>query len=109
MDRDTILFAVAVIGCLIGLYGWWTGQKKSTKEETHNADEVLRAMSENNIKINLKLDQLCATTNETRTDIKSMNSRITELDKEITVLQRDMKTAFNQIDDLKRGAYNHES
>lgn len=52
------------------------------------------------IKMNVKLDQICATTNETRSDIKSMNTKIVEQDKRLTIVERDVKTAFRKIDEL---------
>ena len=44
---------------------------------------------------------MCATTNETRTDIKSLNKDIVELDKRMSVIERDVKTAFMRIDELR--------
>lgn len=49
----------------------------------------------------MKLDQVCSTTNETRSDIKSMNREIREMDTRVVALERDMKTAFNNIEELK--------
>lgn len=49
----------------------------------------------------MKLDSVCATTNETRSDIKSMTNKIYELDKEIGVVKTDLHTAFIRIDELK--------
>lgn len=54
------------------------------------------------IKMNVKLDQICATTNETRSDIKSMNTSIQEHDKRLTIVERDIKTAFKKIDDINK-------
>ena len=53
------------------------------------------------LKANLKLDQLCATTSETRTDIKSLNKDLNSLSGRVTVVERDLKTAFEKIDELK--------
>ena len=39
------------------------------------------ASVENRVKVNVKLDQICQTTNETRTDIKSIKSEIDEIKK----------------------------
>lgn len=61
----------------------------------------LEALKESLLKANIKLDQLCATTNETRADIKSLNSSITEMDKRLSVVENDLKTAFRRIDELR--------
>lgn len=58
-------------------------------------------IKESLLKANMKLDQVCATTNETRSDIKSLNKDIGDIDRRVTIVERDMKTAFNAIDELK--------
>lgn len=60
------------------------------------------AVREGLIKANIKLDQVCATTTETRTDIKSQAQQIYSLQTEIEVLKRDLKTAFSKIDEIER-------
>lgn len=50
---------------------------------------------------NIKLDQIGVTVNETRADIKAMHTQLQEQEKRITIVERDLKTAFNLIDDLK--------
>jgi len=68
---------------------------------SRNGKKDENAMFENFIKVNLKLDTLCQNITEIRSDIKSTANRVGELEKDIIALQRDMKTAFNQIDELK--------
>lgn len=58
-------------------------------------------IKESLLKANMKLDQVCATTNETRSDIKSLNKDIGDIDRRVTIVERDLKTAFNAIDELK--------
>ena len=57
------------------------------------------------IKLNLKSDNLCQNINELRVDTKSQLKEITERqqeqDKAIAIIQRDLKTAFNRIDEIK--------
>lgn len=86
MDKDTILYLIAIIGCVIGVFGYLKGNKKDIQND---AKEFM--------KVNLKLDQLCETTrtsnnkldkiNETISDIKSKQLehefRLRELEKKI--------------------------
>lgn len=53
------------------------------------------------IKANLKLDTVCATTNETRADIKALSNSIVAIDKRLSVVENDLKTAFLRIDELR--------
>lgn len=71
--------------------------KKDTAEQIKEREDIREGL----LKANMKLDQVCATTNETRTDIKSLNSQLTDVDKRVTVVERDLKTAFIRIDELR--------
>jgi len=59
------------------------------------------AIKESLIKANIKLDGICAVTNEMRNDIRMMDGNIRELDRRITIAERDLKTAFSRIDELR--------
>lgn len=52
-------------------------------------------------KANMKLDQVCSTTNETRADIKSLNRDLIEVEKRVVALERDSKTLFNEVGEIK--------
>lgn len=71
------------------------------RKEEREDESALLSIKEGLLKANLKLDSVCATTNETRTDIKSLNNDITTLDRRVTVVERDVKTVYSYIDDLK--------
>lgn len=98
----TVTFLIAVCGFLFTAYNFWTARKKEAVDATAQLEEIRTGL----IKVNMKLDQVCATTNETRSDIKAMNNQIQELDKELSIVKRDLKTAFNRIDELKEAHTN---
>ncbi len=68
------------------------------REDTEKFDSIEKSL----LKANIKLDTVCNTTTETRADIKSLNTDIKNMDTRVVVLERDMKTAFNAISELKR-------
>lgn len=74
---------------------------KERKEDIKQEDTKFTDIEKSLLKANLKLDQLCATTSETRTDIKSLNKDLNSLSGRVTVVERDLKTAFKKIDELK--------
>lgn len=79
---------------------------------THNTDKDDKterdALHEGILKANLKLDQVCVTTTDIKSDIKTLDKRINEFDKELAVVKRDVKTAFSRIDELKKGNTTNE-
>ena len=74
---------------------------KEQKEDIKQEDTKFTDIEKSLLKANLKLDQLCTTTSETRTDIKSLNKDLNSLSGRVTVVERDLKTAFEKIDELK--------
>jgi len=62
---------------------------------------MLEALKENLLKANIKPDKVCTTTNETRNDIKALNTALIEMDKRLSVVENDLKTAFMRIDELR--------
>lgn len=71
--------------------------KKDTSEDEHE----MASLREGIFKANMKLDQVCATTTETRADIKAMDKKLVEHGEKIAVLTRDLETAFMRIDELR--------
>jgi peptidoglycan hydrolase CwlO-like protein len=74
---------------------------RDRKKDAQEDDATLNSIKEGLLKANMKLDQVCATTNETRSDIKSLNNDVTALDRRVTIIERDLKTAYGIIDELK--------
>jgi len=98
----TITFLIAVVGFLFTVYNFYSSRKKEALESNQRLEEIRESL----LKCNMKLDTVCATTNETRSDIKAMNNQIQELDKELSMVKRDLKTAFSRIDELKEAQGN---
>lgn len=87
MDFALIFSGIScLVACMTFLYARYR-DKDSSKE--------------NNIKMNLKLDQLCNNTSQILIKQERHGERIQELERQYAVMERDLKTAFNQIDELK--------
>ena len=91
-----IPWSISLISLIILIITFFRNGNKEQKEDTKFTD-----IEKSLLKANLKLDQLCATTSETRTDIKSLNKDLNSLSGRVTVVERDLKTAFEKIDELK--------
>lgn len=99
MNITSIISICIACGSLIFVaINYGTGRHDKTDSET---EEIKTSL----IKCNMKLDQLCATTNAIQTDIKAMQSRMNDVERTVSVMQRDLQTAFIRIDELKRGDY----
>lgn len=105
--REIISWVISVILFVTTIITFIKTGRKERKaeyiEEDAKIDEIKTAL----LKANMKLDTVCATTNETRTDIKAMNEYIHGVEKRVSVLENDLKAVWIRIDELK-GLVHHE-
>ena len=97
MDKMTNIIPWVISGCML-LFTILTYVRKGNKDKTLNIKEEDSKFDDINIsllKANVKLDQVCATTNETRSDVKALNKDIVNLDRRVSIIE-------NEIDSLKK-------
>jgi capsule polysaccharide export protein KpsE/RkpR len=98
---NLIPWSISIIALVFTAVTFYRNGRKDIRNDAKNESSQFEGIREGLIKANIKLDQVCAVTNETRTDIKSLNKDIVELDKRMSVIERDVKTAFMRIDELR--------
>ena len=96
-----IPWTISFASLIILIITFFKNGNKEQKEDIKQEDTKFTDIEKSLLKANLKLDQLCTTTSETRTDIKSLNKDLNSLSGRVTVVERDLKTAFEKIDELK--------
>lgn len=94
-------WSLTLISLIIAYKSMLHNFQKDDRESLKEDDLKFDGIKEGLLKANLKLDQVCTTTSETRTDIKSLNADLKAMDKRMTIVERDLKTAFNMIEELK--------
>ena len=103
-----VSWAVPLVSLVIVIVTFIKTGRKERKaeyvEEDAKIDEIKTAL----LKANMKLDTVCATTNETRTDIKAMNEYIHGVEKRVSVIENDLKTVWIRIDELKEQVNHHD-
>ena len=97
ISANIIPWGISAIALLITILSF----ARSGKQGVQADEQRLEGIRESVLKANMKLDQVCATTNETRSDIKALNKDIQSLDIRISVVERDLKTAFAKIDEMR--------
>lgn len=99
----TAVVAVIISGvvCILNLISFIITRKKDTKQIVTEDVLKIEGIKESLLKVNMKLDQVCATTVETRTDIKAMGSQLQEMDKRITIIENETQTVWRRIDELR--------
>lgn len=74
---------------------------KDTRKQSEEDNSKIEQINQSLIKANMKLDQTCQQLSELRLDVRNLSSSINEIDRRVTILERDVKTAFNRIDEIK--------
>lgn len=98
------IIALVVSGCmfLIALATFIINGVRNGKNDIKTDEARLNDINQSLLKVNMKLDQVCTTTSEIRTDIKTIQNRQLEHTEQITVLQERINTAFLRIDELRK-------
>lgn len=98
---DLIPWFISAMSLLFVILTYVRNGNKDKKTEDKEDNLVMNGIRESLLKVNMKLDQVCSTTNETRTDIKSLNKDMKDMDVRLVIVERDLKNAFHQIDEMK--------
>ena len=100
---EVIPWTISAVSLLFVILTYVRNGNKDKRSETKEDDALMHGIKESLLKVDLKLDQVWSTTNETRTDIKSLNKDMQNMSVRVSVLERDLKTAFSLIEELKHG------
>lgn len=84
---DIIPWLISLAMFIVSLTTLVRNTEHERKREEREEESTLTSIKEGLLKANMKLDQVCATTNETRSDIKSVKNDITELDRRVVALE----------------------
>lgn len=86
-QTETILLIIAIIGCLIGVIGFFSGKEKTTKEEVKEESEWRGS-------VNGKLDSILGLTNR----VDDLEDTVQEHELKISKLQDKADRAHERLD-----------
>ena len=98
---NLIPWGIALVSLIIAILTFSRNGKKDMKNEYVEESQKIESIKESLLKANLKLDQVCATTAETRADIKAMKDDMSKMEKRVTILEENVKAVWVRIDELK--------
>lgn len=81
---------IAVIGCIVGLAGWLRNHDTDTTKETTNMTTVI-----------VKLENIRSGIAELKADVKRTAEDLKSIDRRLTLVERSVKQAHDQIKELK--------
>ena len=74
---------------------------RNSKKDTVASENRLNEINQSLLKVNLKLDQVCTTTSDIRTDVKTMQAKQIEHTEQIAKMEQNISTCFFRIDELR--------
>lgn len=92
---------ISAICMVFAALTYFRAGKKDNREEIRKEEMKMYGIKEGLLKANMKLDTVCATTNETRSDIKSMTKDLIAMDRRVTAMEQKMDTMSEDIEELK--------
>ena len=84
---NLIPWSISLISLIIVIVTFVKNGKKDIKQEYAEDANKIDGIKESLLKANIKLDQVCAITNATRSDIKVMNENLNTVEKRVSVLE----------------------
>ena len=100
--QQYIPWMISGLSLLVAFLSFLRGGRKDAKAEIQQDMAQMAGIKESLLKANMKLDQVCSTTTETRSDIKSQARDLQALSIRLATVERDLKTAFNYIDEIRK-------
>ncbi len=92
---------ISLLALVLSTINAYRNSHRDNKKDTEEMDARFEGLKERLIKVDTKLDQVGRDTAETRADIKSLSKDIANMDRRVSLLERELQTAFIQIDELK--------
>ena len=74
---------------------------RNSKKDTVASENRLNEINQSLLKVNLKLDQVCTTTSDIKSEIRTMQTKQIEHTEQIARLEQSVATAFLRIDELR--------
>ena len=96
---NLIPWGISLISVIVAILTFARNGKKDTKEELQKEESKFDGIKEGLLKANMKLDTVCATTNETRSDIKSLTKDLISMDRRLTIVEKDVADLKGKVGD----------
>ena len=96
-----IPWTMTFIALIVSILTFARNGRRDSMRDRQEQNMKLEALKESLLTANIKLDQVCQVTTETRSDTKALNNSMAEMDKRLSVVENDLKTAFMRIDELR--------
>ena len=94
--KEYIPWLISALMLLFSVLTYIRNRSKDMERSRSENERHFSGIQESILKANMKLDQVCTVTNDTRTDIKSMNKDLQKLQFRMTQAEKDIEYLKSQ-------------
>ena len=103
--KDYIPWLISIAMLIVSMITLSRNGRKERKAEYVEESTKIHEIEQSLIRVDEKLRQLCDLMRETKDDVKKTNSGLQDIDKRLTKVEADLKTAWIRIDELKEAVH----
>ena len=96
-----IPWIISLGGFIVALITLSRNGRKDRRNEYIEEANKIDLIKESLTKANVKLDTICTTMTETRTDIKVMHESLNAMENRVSIVENEMKAMWVRLDELK--------
>ena len=97
---NIIPWGISFVCLVFAILTYFRNVDKDKRSDIKEEDLTINGLEKGILKANMKLDQVCAVTNETRTDIKSLSYNLSEIDKRLCIVENEVKDLKRRVGDM---------
>jgi septal ring factor EnvC (AmiA/AmiB activator) len=109
MEIDSIIsLAISAVMMIVGVTTFVITQSRQAKKDTEESTQQLSDIREDIVAVRMKIEEVGNIVKETKDDVKGLSTNLSDIDKRLTRVEENLKTAFKRIDELKESKADKE-
>jgi septal ring factor EnvC (AmiA/AmiB activator) len=109
MEIDSIIsLAISAVMMIVGVTTFVITQSRQSKKDTEESTRQLSDIREDIVGVRMKIEEVGNIVKETKDDVKGLSANLSDIDKRLTRVEENLKTAFKRIDELKESKADKE-
>lgn len=101
MPTETLALIISGVMLLLSVVTFIINSVRTSKRDVVASESRLNEINQSLLKVNLKLDQVCNTTADIKTEVRTMQNKQIEHTEQIAKMEQNIATAFIRIDEIR--------
>lgn len=101
MPTETLALIISGVMLLLSVITFIINSIRTSRKDVVASESRLNEINQSLLKVNLKLDQVCNTTADIKTEVRTMQNKQIEHTEQIAKMEQNIATAFIRIDEIR--------